>query len=291
MRRIVSTVYDFSGMCRHEALFPNLSPPHAADGTESVISGPPADASDTAFLIDCRDIQGTNCYCDGSAAGEILRRTAAASARLKERSTAFPPDDSGAWHGRVLPVNWIDTGDYHYMSMLTMSAAVEKCRDMSVVLFDNHPDMQPPAFGDTLSCGGWLRTFLEKHGRHVGMVMIAGINPSLADECSGFANVKVFPRGGAWPDWSCLKGRKVYISIDKDVLGRDFARTDWDQGDMTQSQLESGLREIASVAEIAGADICGGITPEKGGRDEDFAINTASGLSLLNCLRSLPTDI
>ena len=31
-----------------------------------------------------------------------------------------------------------------------------------LILFDNHTDMQPPAFGGLLSCGGWAAEALEK---------------------------------------------------------------------------------------------------------------------------------
>ena len=37
-----------------------------------------------------------------------------------------------------------------------------------LILFDNHTDMQPPAFGGLLSCGGWAAEALEKTSSFTG---------------------------------------------------------------------------------------------------------------------------
>ena len=88
--------------------------------------------------VNARDISGTNCYCDEEA------RMA-----LREKIADFP---AGGIH-------FIDSGNYHYMSLLWL----EKIdRPFRLLVFDNHTDMQLPAFGGLLSCGGWIASALEE---------------------------------------------------------------------------------------------------------------------------------
>ncbi|GGE04477.1 hypothetical protein GCM10011390_24270 [Aureimonas endophytica] len=54
-----------------------------------------------------------------------------------------------------------------------------------------------------------------------------------------------------------LPTRRVWITIDKDVLAPDEAFTNWDQGRMPLAHLLAALPQIAARCEIVGADICG----------------------------------
>ena len=72
----------------------------------------------------------------------------------------------------------------------------------------------------------------------------------------------------------------AYISIDLDLLSRDYARTNWDQGETTLEDLLGRLDGIAHRYRIAGADICGGITKAQGGTPEDFAVNRSTRQAL-----------
>ena len=49
----------------------------------------------------------------------------------------------------------------------------------------------------------------------------------------------------------------AYISIDKDVLDRYWARTNWNQGHMSIRTLEMLLKEVFQNQEVIGVDICG----------------------------------
>lgn len=49
----------------------------------------------------------------------------------------------------------------------------------------------------------------------------------------------------------------AYISIDKDVLDRYWARTNWDQGNMSIKTLEKILQDIFKHQNVIGVDICG----------------------------------
>ena len=206
-------------------------------------------------VVDCRDLEGTNCYCDPAAEAELARRLASLPLR---------------------GMHWIDSGDYHYVSKLWTDRMTEP---FDLVVADHHPDMQVPAFGDILSCGGWVRKVLEEN-RLLREVWLVGINPDLRGECTGFGNrVHIIDREEAA---ACLprtvadripSDLPVYLSIDKDVLSREEARTNWDQGTMTLDWLLSFVSGIRHP--WAGVDLCGGLSSDKGGDESDFSINRA----------------
>ncbi len=131
-------------------------------------------------------------------------------------------------------IHWIDGGDFHYLSALWLRHLKNPAR---LVLLDNHPDNQPPALSpDILSCGSWM---LE-----------AARNPMVQE-----------------------KAKAIYLSLDLDILSPDYFRTNWDQGQMSLQELLDTISAIMEGKEIAGIDICGGITLEQGASAEDFAIN------------------
>ena len=62
----------------------------------------------------------------------------------------------------------------------------------------------------------------------------------------------------AWPSKAGkLIHEPVYISIDKDVLRKQDAITDWSNGDMTLMQLQAVLRIIYAHEKVTGIDITG----------------------------------
>ena len=88
-------------------------------------------------LVGLGDIEGTTCYCDPDAEAEISRRLVP---QPGER------------------MRWIDSGDYHYVTRIL---AAREQAPFTLVLVDNHPDDQAPAFGGVLSCGSWVRDLRE----------------------------------------------------------------------------------------------------------------------------------
>lgn len=183
---------------------------------------------------DWSDLEGTHCYCDEAAKARILAELPDPLPRLR----------------------WIDSGDYHYMSHLL---ALKEMEPFHLVLLDHHPDNQEAAFGGVLSCGGWVKAMQEE-------------NPLLRDV------LKIGPEG--WPEaipkgWiSERRGERVYVSLDKDILCRCYARTDWSQGTHTLEQVLEMLGELLDgTVEIAAVDVCGGLTPERGATPGDLKIN------------------
>ena len=82
--------------------------------------------------LDCRHLSGTRGYCDK----EGIRK-------LKRVIAGYPAEG----------IHFIDSGNYHYLTKLW----TDKLRvPFSLIVFDHHPDMQPPLFKGMLSCGSWV---------------------------------------------------------------------------------------------------------------------------------------
>lgn len=127
--------------------------------------------------VDCRNINGVDCYCD-----EEGRR------KLHSLLAPYPAQ----------ALHFIDSGDYHYLTEYWVSKLQEP---FTLIVFDHHQ---------------------------------------------------------AWP----LKAGKlihepVYISIDKDVLRKQDAITDWSNGDMSLMQMQAVLRIIYAHEKVIGVDITG----------------------------------
>lgn len=190
--------------------------------------------------VDCTDIGGTAGYCDEDARREIARRISDLSPEC---------------------IHFIDSGNYHYVSKLWTDMIRSR---FSLVVFDHHPDMQPPLFKDMLSCGSWVKDMLDTNP-WLDKVVIAGASEELmARAISGYEDRIRFFSGSelsveeGWKEFSGLHvSCPVYISVDKDVLDPSSATTDWDQGSMPLSELEALLGIIFHNEKVIGVDVCG----------------------------------
>ena len=199
-------------------------------------------------LHDFRDLDGTMCFCSDESAEQIRRRL----------------DPS------VASLHWIDTGDYHYLTYFFLERLTEP---FTLVLLDNHPDDQASAFGgDLLSCGGWVRTASE---RLPLLRRVVSIGTTVPVEAAAQVLREVVRGGGAF-----------YLSIDKDVLSKEYARTDWSQGSMTLPQLLD-LLDLLRGTRLLGVDLCGGLTEAKGASCEDFAVNVRTDAALFDKLEEI----
>ena len=256
-------IIDLSGYCREA-------------GLEKALSG--------VEVTDLSALEGTNCYCDEAAAAAIRSAVADLPAAA---------------------LHWDDTGDYHYLTRfwLEKAAAENGGEPFALVLFDHHPDMQEPAFGKVLSCGGWARdAFLGIPG--LTQVLMVGINPDLELEILDLVFDGVLAvtsedlrhtGDGLSSDvlemFSLLEPRiPVYVSIDLDVLMTEYVRTDWDQGHMTLAQLQAAVLRATAGHRLLGADICGGLTRAKGASDADLELNLKTATSLEKLFANLIID-
>jgi arginase family enzyme len=248
------SIFNFSGIYDNESFYRN--------DKSSICVG--AQEGTSFEIVDCGEIPGTNCMCDDAAMDTIRDRI----------------HDAGIGAGEI---HFIDNGNYHYMSAIMLEQVKEPC---SLVVFDHHPDMQPPMFGDILSCGGWVLYALE-HSSFIRDVHIIGADRKLIEELpedvrsrAFFYDVSDVMRGvngnvmdSAGAEIVLPKTRyPVYLSIDKDVVVDSELTTNWDQGEMSTAQLMAVVRKLFSESEIIGVDICGECAPDQEGIDVGAAI-------------------
>ena len=194
-----------------------------------------------AQVLVFKDLEGTNCYCDAAAREEILQ--------------ALPEQ---------LPrARWIDSGDYHYMTHLL---SLKETQPFHLLLLDNHPDNQEPAFGGVLSCGSWVKAMREENANLKDVLWIG-------------------PENGEFQGWLVeRRGERLYISLDKDVMSKDWARTDWTQGEYSLEQIKTILKLAIEKMEVIAIDICGEIPESKGATPEDNRINFETNTKLYNLI-------
>ena len=248
--------------------------------------------------FDCTQIDGTDCYCDDEAQAILRKQIVEVSAKTKPG------------------IHFFDNGNYHYMSKLWTDQIQEP---FDLVVFDHHPDMQPPRFEGILSCGGWIKEVLE-HNKFVQKVIVIGVADHLVEEIqqeiashpSGARNdvrgechdgllakvtfireseLTAVTLEGRSPDRVHLTSHTtpVYLSIDKDALNTQEAATNWDQGSLTFEQLAETLQALAQNRKILGIDICGERARDMGFEDTAAAdaLNNALNKKLFHLLTGL----
>ena len=200
-------------------------------------------AEEEIFWTELSDLSGCNCYCD-----------AEASDRIRKEIQAFT--------GKGL--HFIDSGNYHYMTRLWLEKLQIPFR---LLVFDNHTDMQPPAFGGLLSCGGWIAASLEELPLLQEVILVGPdeeaytqVEPDLQQKVLFLSREKLSTmtteeKAGFFNNLS--EDLPLYVSVDKDVLCKGDASTTWSQGDMHLSELMSFLELVLERQNILGMDVCG----------------------------------
>ncbi|MCQ2287428.1 MAG: hypothetical protein MJZ76_11240, partial [Bacteroidales bacterium] len=173
-------VQDFSGIYSEQPFMQELR--RAANGTAA------KGKQQNVHWLDCTQIAGTDCYCDDEAVAEINKLIDEKLGTNFANSNSDSSND-GTGFAALPAIHFFDNGNYHYMSKLWTDRITEP---FDLVVFDHHPDMQPPRFGDILSCGGWVKKVLEEN-KFVQNVVIIGVADHLieelqADETAEFAN-------------------------------------------------------------------------------------------------------
>ena len=191
--------------------------------------------------IGLTEVQGTNGYCEDTAAETIRERIRA---------------------GKPSHIYFLGSGNYHYVSFLLQK---EMCRDFTLVLFDYHTDLQKPLFPELLSCGCWVRRAMDEM-EHLKKVILIGtsaaylreVEPRYRNHMAAVPEEEAVSPDFDWKTWLQREIRTdVYLSLDKDVLSLSELSTNWDQGSMTTGQVCRICTMIAQDRNILGADICG----------------------------------
>ena len=200
-------------------------------------------AEEEIFWTELSDLSGCNCYCD-----------AEASDRIRKEIQAFTGKG----------IHFIDSGNYHYITRLWLEKLQIPFR---LLVFDNHTDMQPPAFGGLLSCGGWIAVSLEELPLLQEVILVGPdeeaytqVEPDLQQKVLFLSREKLSTmtaeeKEGFFNNLS--EDLPLYVSVDKDVLCKGDASTTWSQGDMHLSELMSFLELVLERQNILGMDVCG----------------------------------
>ena len=213
--------------------------------------------------LDCTKIVGTDCYCDDDAIKAI-------NEMIDNAESGCVSENRGN-SGNVPTIHFFDNGNYHYVSKLWTDRIQHP---FTLIVFDHHPDMQPPRFGGILSCGGWVLEVLENN-KFIQNVVIIGVKDELVEtvreEFSQAGDTEILNKvifvkeselGKVIPLSSFVNQRSglssnIYLSIDKDALAPAFAATNWDQGSLTLDALKNYITSFTANRKILGIDICG----------------------------------
>jgi len=204
----------------------------------------PALVSRARCRVDMRDVAGTRLFCTEEAFDEIRRRLS----RRVGRGVTF-----------------LGSGDRHYV---TLALLAEISRPFDLVLFDRHADMATCAGSveetpGLLSCGTWLDEAFERLP-NLRRAILIGLSEEAARRalqsrwCGRLVVLTGVSDGlGGFARFTNVCGEEVYISVDKDVLDRAFAATNWDHGSMRLDSLTEALRMLVRAKYVVGADVCG----------------------------------
>lgn len=193
------------------------------------------------LILNCTHIHGSRLYCSKQAKDKIKKMI-----------------HKYGIHG----IHFLDSGDYHY---ITKFMTDEIRFPFSLVMFDHHTDMQEPLVEGMTSCGSWAAEVMEQNP-YLQQLILIGQSIKTLRHCIWIHNPKVIAisyeeltkRKKAAQKFHKLRTNiPLYLSIDKDVLRRQDAVTNWNQGEMSFSMLEDLLLFLIHQCDIVGVDICG----------------------------------
>jgi hypothetical protein len=242
-------------------------------------------------LVDLTDIPGTNCYCDDAAKEEIIKKIDSWD-RLDysgndiencenvdgtvEDDSKFNDNSHVNGLKRIPTVRFIDSGNYHYMSLFFMRKINVP---FTLLLLDNHPDTKPAVFGGITSCGGWVREASESF-QNLERIIMAGVDETLLEEESPLPEKAINASLSELPSLLKNINTPLYISLDKDIMSEEYARTDWSQGPYSLDEIIGVLKDAFVTNKIIGFDICG--EKKENPTSEDLQINESTNYRLLN---------
>ena len=267
------TIQDFTGVYAEQPFMQELRRSTTADGE--------------IRWFDCTQIDGSDCYCDDEAQAILGQQIESVG-------------------NNTIGIHFFDNGNYHYMSKLWTDCVQEP---FDLVVFDHHPDMQPPRFEGILSCGGWIKEVLD-HNKFVQNVTVIGVADHLVEEIREDltqanaaeildrvqfvkeSELKKHPENLSYlvcSELASVLSSNIYLSIDKDALSTAEAATNWDQGSLTFEQLTATLTHLAQNRKILGIDICGERARDMGFEDTAAAdaLNNALNEKLFRMLTGL----
>jgi hypothetical protein len=192
---------------------------------------------------------------------------------------------------RTLPSKYgtvfVGSGDFHHVSH-ALIARLASDGMFKVVVLDNHPDNMRFPFG--IHCGSWVRHVTALPW--VSHVHVLGITSRDVTAAHAWENYFTPLRNGKLTNWcigvdtgwaarlglgdrflsfdsaAALLDRftesirhdltPIYLTIDKDVLSSAVARTNWDQGCMSEEEMMETITHFRG--RLIGSDITGDVS-------------------------------
>ncbi|MGB9887782.1 MAG: hypothetical protein ACPLPT_02675 [Moorellales bacterium] len=198
-------------------------------------------------------------HADGSLRWQSrLQQVAAKSLDIGSSTTRFLTSHEAfvklGWQLARLPTGivFLGSGGLHHLSYHLILRQAN--RPLTVLVFDRHGDYLPAPPG-YISCGSWLLELLKQP--RVIEIWLVGSESTLRPPerlrlmSSRQLDSALRDRG--------LKRRRVYVSIDKDVLRE--ADTDWGSGRLRLEWLLRWLGRLQDCCRLVGVDVCGETVP------------------------------
>jgi hypothetical protein len=180
------------------------------------------------------------------------------------------------------------SGDFHHVTPLLLERAIARFGGPVTVLhFDNHPDWVRQAAGR--HCGSWVGVAARLPGVEQ-VITIGPCSPDVGGRRARQGDLSLLSEGRlalyAWaaPDggeelvvegrsWPTVSGmgeaafldhlvaslgtRRIYVTLDKDVLAPADAVTNWDQGQASLDFVLAAIARAAADRQLIGADVVG----------------------------------
>lgn len=272
--------------------------------------------------IDLTSLDGTNCYCSGDASDVIRKALSEVPSealhwidtgdyhyaslffleKIRTPVTLFlfdhhPDDQDSAFGTDILSCgNWVARA--RQLPNQTADFLIDKFPQPGTTGPRSGIDgSQPVTTYSQTGTTGLQTNAVESSAAAIPQTRTAGPHPVTTGprpEIAGLQSETTGPQteiADLQGNSKCCRGKgnrpKAYLSIDKDVMCRDSARTNWDQGDMTLQELKDLIIRISYKYDIIGADVCGGLTESKGAGAEDLKINCATDAELRELLLNL----
>lgn len=182
---------------------------------------------------------------------------------------------------------FLGSGDYHHLSLMLLKRMAERNGKFDVIVCDNHPDNMRYPFG--IHCGSWV--YHASKLPLVERIHVVGITSDDITVKHCWENYLSPLKSGKVTYWSVGKNanwlnligakrahmnfdspdalvksltvhttkmRNIYLSIDKDVFGKDVVETNWDQGCFEFGHIEKLLSACGD--KLIGVDVTGEIS-------------------------------
>lgn len=190
-------------------------------------------------------------------------------------------------HGTV----FTGSGDFHHLSLALVKRCLKKylrSEPVRLIVFDNHPDNMRFPWG--IHCGSWVYHAAMLPGiSHVHVIGITSKDISWKHSWENYLTPLISGKLTYWSvgvnvSWANLLGigkafrnfgdvcelvnafcntltnnkQATYISIDKDVFSSSIVRTNWDQGQFGESELNHVIKALDG--DVIGSDITGDVS-------------------------------